>query len=72
MVNIPWDGRERRKGSRDHDSLIEVIQILRLHVDNFEKHIEKDERQFQFLNRICFIGMGGLGMLQIIIGVFHK
>lgn len=67
-----WNGVERRLTSIDHDTLIEVVQILRSHVANFDKHAEKDEKQFSFLNRIVFIGIGGLGMLQIVLGMLHK
>lgn len=53
-----WDGRERRKTSQDHDTLIEVVQILKSHVSNFDRHTDKDDRQFENINRNMYIGLG--------------
>lgn len=50
----PWDGRDRRKQSTDHDTLIELVQILRSEVEkidmissNLKEHEIKDESNFE-------------------------
>lgn len=37
-----WNGEERRKATRDHDTLIEMVQILKNLVTNFEEHTKDD------------------------------
>lgn len=64
---MPWDGVERRRSeNRDHDALIEVITILKAHVENFDKHILDDKDQFKVLNRNMYIAIGVVGALQFI------
>ena len=80
-----WNGEERRKNNRDHDTLIEVVQILKSHVNNFDKHLERfnehvDDDNTNFENitnkiwqhtRLIYIGIGILAALQFIFGL-HK
>ena len=53
-----YQGEERRKTSRDHDTLIEMVQILKNHVANFDTlnesfktHQIKDETNFDQLRK---------------------
>ena len=53
-----WNGQERRGESKDHDTLIEVVQILKNHVsnfdnlsDNFKAHEQRDEHNFSALRK---------------------
>ena len=67
-----WDGEERRFSNRDHDTLIEVVQILKSHVGNFDKHVEDDKaltKDVKFHSKIIYVCMGGLGVLEIILRV---
>lgn len=34
-----WDGEERRASTRDHDTLIQIVQIMDNHVKNFDTHV---------------------------------
>lgn len=67
-----WNGIERRKPSTDHDTLICLVQILDNHVLNFEKHVEDDKvlsRDVKFSTKMIYIGIGGLGMLEVILKI---
>lgn len=68
---MPLDDGDKKRMLQDHDNLVETLAILRLHVINFDKHIEKDEKQFSFLNQTMWFGMGGLAVIQILI-FLHK
>lgn len=57
-----WDGKDRRL--QDHDTLIEVVQILKLHVANFDKHVEKDDKNFLQLNRALWIAVGAVLVIE--------
>lgn len=53
-----WLGNDRRTPSRDHDTLIQVVQILDNHVKNFNTHIDafklheiKDQANFDSLRK---------------------
>ena len=79
MVQEKWNGHERRKSTRDHDTLIEMVQILKNHVGNFDihrkdylTHIGDDKKNFEFLNRVAWCGFGGLGVLEIILRIIGK
>lgn len=74
-----WDGSERRESTKDHDTLIQMVQILQNHVNNFDKHrtdfsdhIKKDDKNFEFLNRVAWCGFGGLGALEIVLRMYGK
>lgn len=55
MPTTAWDGNtERRVNHTDHDTLIELVQIIRNQTeytkdiaDNFKTHENKDEHNFQ-------------------------
>lgn len=73
-MNSLWDGQERRKNLSDHDTMIELVQIMKNHIDNFNEHRKdfdehkiEDNKSFKFLNRTVYMGMGGLATLQFII-----
>jgi hypothetical protein len=58
-VNEKWDGSERRQPIRDHDTLIQMVQILQNHVHNFDDHRKefknheiKDETNYQKLEKV--------------------
>lgn len=66
-----WDGKERRMPTQDHDTLIEVVQILKNHVANFDKHIEADKIAFQDIGdklwkhaMYIYIGIGILAAIN--------
>lgn len=58
MPDKPWDNQERRVETKDHDTLIQMVQILQNHVDNFKNHVsvfdvhvDKDEKSFDNLRK---------------------
>lgn len=63
---MSWDGTERRMKAQDHDTLIEVVQILKSHVENFDKHQVEDKKQFDILNRNMYLGIGILIAVKIV------
>lgn len=73
---MTWDGVNRRVSenkSQDHDTLIEMVQILRNHVDNFDKHVEDDKTSFRVIRDqvgkhavYIYIGLGVIGTLQFL------
>lgn len=74
-----WNGEERRLSARDHDTLIQMVQILQNHVENFDKHRDDftehskdDKKNFDFLNRTVWGGLGGLAVLEIILRITGK
>lgn len=86
MPNTPWDGKtERRINNRDHDTLIEVVQILQNHVENdtrnwqrFDAHTKEDKENFNSVTvkvdkhaMYIYMAMGAIGLLQILFGL-HK
>lgn len=75
---MTWDGIKRRdddlKKAEDHDTLIEVVQILKSHVANFDKHVEKDDTNFKDIKdqvgkhaMWIYIGLGVVGTIQFLI-----
>lgn len=72
-----YRGPERRRGQADdHDTLIELVQILTNHVKNFEEHTKRfeahmadDHTNFKFLNKNIYIGMGIIGCFQFLVTV---
>lgn len=73
-----WNGEERRLAKGDHDTLVELVQIIKNHVDNFDVHVTTDDTNFKemksdikFNSKWIYIGMGAISVLQII-GFFHK
>lgn len=74
---MPWDGIKRRADdfkANDHDTIIELVQIIKNHIEHFEEHREdfhehknNDDKSFKFLNKTVYMGMGGLAMLQVLI-----
>lgn len=76
-----WDGIERRKKAQDHDTLIQVVQILKNHVENFDKHaaqfeqhVKDDNESFQLLMRkvdlvfrYVYMGLGGVTLFTVLI-----
>lgn len=73
----PWDGQERRMASRDHDTLVKLVQILTAHVKNFEYHQTafkdhqiKDETNFEKINKSIYMYNGGLLVVNVGIAVF--
>jgi hypothetical protein len=60
-MNEQYTGRERRQPSKDHDTLIEMVQILKNHVANFDSlnasfknHEIRDENNFDSLRKDNF------------------
>lgn len=72
MPYQPWDGiTERRVKAQDHDTLIEVVQILSAHVKNFDKHVVDDADNFKTLNRTMWMCAGGLSVIAFVIKFIH-
>lgn len=76
MPHQPWDGHERRQESRDHDTLIAIVQILNNHVANFEKHIVSDLQCFKELRdtvhkleRCMWIATGVVAVFHVLPGI---
>lgn len=70
---MTWDGKERRSVS-DHDTLIELYQITKNHVVNFDEHKKEDNESFKIIrNQIgkhamyIYIGLGIIGTLQFLL-----
>lgn len=77
MKDSNWDGVERRFSNRDHDTLVELVQILTAHVKNFEDHREafkihllKDDTNFEKINKNMYMFNGGLVVLNAFIAIF--
>lgn len=58
MPNSKWDGAERRKVSDDHDTIIEVLGLIKNGRENFEEHMKSfndhkvdDQSNFNLLRR---------------------
>lgn len=72
-----WDGvTERRRTAQDHDTLIEVVQILKNHVKNCDEdrrivsqHMIDDNKSFERINRNIYMFNGGLIVVNIGIGI---
>ena len=82
MPNQPWDGKTERRGiAQDHDTLVQIIEILKNQVENFDRHREdfkehekEDNTNFKFLRdqigkhaMYIYIGIGILTTLQFIL-----
>ena len=70
---MAWDGEERRKMNTDHDTLTEIVQILKSHVENFDKHVIDDKVNFGKIDnkidnhaKYIYIGMGIIGVLEVL------
>ena len=78
MPQRNWEGEERRKnGGRDHDLLIRIEQNLFNFLNAFEAHIKSDDiyfveqnKRLKSLERYCWLGIGGLGVLQVVITIY--
>lgn len=73
-----WNGEERRKATRDHDTLVEVVQILRSHVNNFDKHQLEDKENFKEIFEkmwkhasLIYIGFGIVVTLEFLLKGGH-
>lgn len=74
---MEWDGIKRRKddhGVNDHDTLIELVQILTNHVNNFNElsnvfkdHVKEDKENFKILNESRWKVLGAFALIQICI-----
>lgn len=77
---MEWEGKDRRN-TEDHDTLVELCQIMKNHVDNFNLHREdfvdhkkEDNVSFKALRDqigkhaiYIYIGIGILGTLQFLL-----
>lgn len=77
---IPWNGRERRK-TIDHDTIVELTQIMRNHISNFDihredfnKHTEDDKVAYKEIKDLLgkhaifiYIGIGIITTLQFLL-----
>ncbi len=74
---MSWDGVKRRADdfkANDHDTIIELVQIMKNHIDHFNEHRDdfhehkmEDNKSFEILKKMSYMGMGGLAVLQFII-----
>lgn len=69
-----WNGEDRRKNGTDHDTLVTIVQLMKNHIDNFNKHVRDDESSFKTLkdqvNRqsvFIYTGLGIVITLQFLI-----
>jgi hypothetical protein len=80
---MEYKGQERRKGSQmsqeERDLLIRIDENLKNLIQIFEDHTKSDSSIFmkqanaiENLNKIVFIGIGGIGVLQIVLKLFLK
>lgn len=68
-----WDGKtERRNNPSDHDNLTRLLNIVETLVNNFDKHVIEDKKNFDFNNRIIWIGFGALGTLELVMRLTGK
>ena len=70
-----WDGIERRNKATDHDTLIQVVQILTNHVENFNQHVTDDKAAFDEIGKrlwnhakFIYIGIGIVAVLEVLGG----
>ncbi len=82
---MPYKGVERRKHSDDHDTVIELVAILKSHVDSnaknwerFDDHVADDKKSFDKIGdklwlhaKYIYIAIGGVGLLELLMGL-HK
>lgn len=74
-----YTGPDRRKHADDHDNLIEMIQIVRNHVNNFElhrkdfdEHKKEDTTSFNSLKKHIWMQMGAMGVIVFILELVFK
>jgi len=74
---MPWDGIKRRaedKGEESPDVILARIdervynftKKLDEHLIVFKEHVIEDKKNFDFLNKMVYIGFGAVGVLEII------
>lgn len=71
---MEWNGKERRKPSTDHDTLIALVQILDNHVENFNKHVDDDKilaKDVRFSSKMVYMGLGALGALEVVLRIMQ-
>ena len=73
-----WDGFERRKSSflnnNDRDLFIRMSQNLENHLSNFKLHLIDDEevkKKVEYLEKVVWMGMGALAVLNIFLKFIH-
>lgn len=75
MPNIPWnDKNEEQKRATDHDTVIELMTLLKRHMEQFDHyittfqdHAKEDNRRFDALSRLIWMGAGGVAVLVVLI-----
>lgn len=74
-----WDGIERRQKVQDHDTLVEVVQILKNHVDNFNmhrnefvKHREEDGVNFKRIDKTIYLATGVVTAVIFVVRIIFK
>ena len=77
---MTWDGKsERRRDVDDHDTLTRLIVCMETqintmskHLDKFDSHVKDNDRDFKFLYKVVWIGIGGIMTLEIIFKILGK
>lgn len=78
---MPWDGIKTRSEDNGYESPEVVLaridertknmkEKMDIHVENFDKHVEKDEKSFAGLYRLVWAGSGIFGFVSFLILVF--
>lgn len=73
----------RRAEDRGKESLLVIMtrvdERLKNHVDKvdehvrkFDKHVDEDAKNFSFLNKAIWMGIGGLAVFQIVVKFLIK
>lgn len=63
-----WDGKERRISSEDHDLLTRIDVKL----TNFIATLEEVRKKVNWHDKVIYIGLGGLAVLEFILKMNSK
>lgn len=75
-----WDGTtERRQKAQDHDTLVQMVEILKNHVNNFDMHREdykehkqEDKINFKRIDKTIYTATGVLIAVVFIARIVFK
>ena len=70
-----WDGKVERRGNpSDHDNIVRLMVSIENHVNNFDKHVVEDAKNFGSVNSkidkqsiLIYTGVGILIAVQFIL-----
>lgn len=78
-----WNGEQRRATDHGREDLSSILtridERLKGHLSNYVEHRtdyhdhkESNDRDFKFVNRVIWTGLGGLAMLEIVFKLLGK